>query len=559
MRGPSRLGLAVPVTRSLLLGALLLALVAVPAPAAAQTAAAGQKSVAKKRCPGGTAPVVRKRGKRAVPKRDRRGRLRCRAIPVRRPPAPATTPVGQAADVAIALRQTLAVRPAALDRMAKAIGRRRAKRLVAVTLDAWEPRATLARAAQAPQTTTFAPGDGITGTASFGVEQATGADSGFTANASVDVTATRAGVAKLSSAATDKLPPDVKSATGKLDVSFQDVAQGCPGAAGKRAGKVKATGKVKLKVERDGKPPVEMELAADVEMTYTATSGEDGKVATIDDVDVQTEFRSASTGEATQTYRGHRLATGFGRAAILDAKDISAAFERDGRAFNTEAGGVFGPKGGWNFERGIGAQDLQTIDNVKAMLTAAIATNLLTLAAVEYVRKVALDRLDKVECGYRVTFVVNGTGIFATHDASGQMSITVDAVPAGPGKWTATAPAAWQNLSFRTKTECPYVAPVTGGTFTAKLELTPAGLLHVSWTTDAGGGMATASVDCPPEGDPPYDPPPIPGQPGPSLAGIAPMAFELPADGGSQPLSGGVQLGTDGFFNDGTISVMRTR
>ena len=309
-------------------------------------------------------------------------------------------------------------------------------------------------------------------------------------------------------------------------------------------------------MERDGGPPVEMELAADVEMTYTATAGEDGKVATIDDVDVKTEFRSATTGESTQTYRGHRLATGFGRDAIVDSKDWSAAIERDGGHFNTEAGGIFGPKTAWNFERGVGAQDLRTLDNVKGMFVAAIATNLLTLAAVEYVRKVAVDRLDKVKCGYRVTFVVNGTGIFATHDASGRISIETDAVPAGPGKWTATAPSAWQNLSFTSKTDCAYVSPVTGGTFTAELQLTPANLLHVTWSTDAGGGTATASVDCPPSDE--YDPPPIPGQVGPSLVGIAPLSFEFPAEGGSQAISGGVTLGSDGFFNDGALTVVRT-
>jgi hypothetical protein len=93
-----------------------------------------------------------------------------------------------------------------------------------------------------------------------------------------------------------------------------------------------------------------------------------------------------------------------------------------------------------------------------------------------------------------------------------------------------------------------------------QLNLTPAGLLHVVWTTDATGGMATATLDCPPmSGDPPYDPPPIPGQPGPSLAGIGPMAFDLPPEGGSQVVSGGVNSGGDGFFNDGTLSVVRTR
>jgi hypothetical protein len=431
--------------------------------------------------------------------------------------------------------------------------------LLAVTLDSWERSASLARAAQAPgqqQTTTFGAGEGVGGKASWGLEQATGADSGFKVAASVEVSATREGVAKLVKAGT--LPADIKAATGKLAVEFQDVATACPDAKGKRPGKLKANGTVKLRVERDGKPPVEMELVADVDVSYTASTGEDGKVATVDDVDVKTEFRAATTGESTQTYRGHRRGTGFGRSAILDADSISAAMERDAGHIDPDAGGVFGPKGAWNFERGIGAQDLRTIDNVKGMFAAAIATNLLTLGAVEYVRKVALDRLDKAKCGYIVALNVNGTGRFATHEATGQIALTADAVPAGPGKWTATAPLAWQNLNFVSHIGCPFVSPVSGGTFTAQLALTPAGLLHVEWSVDSGGGMATASVDCPPEGDPPYDPPPIPGQPGPSLVGIAPMAFELSADGGSQPLGGGVQSGSDGFFNDGALSVVRT-
>lgn len=541
--------------------ALAVATLTTPEARASESAAVAGGKRAKQRCPAGKAPIVKTRGKRAVARRDRRGRLRCRAIPLRRPPAPATTPLGQAADVAGALRQTLAVEPSALDRIARAIGRPRAKRLLAVTLDAWERNASLARAAQAPaqQTTTFSPGDGIAGTASYGMEQATGADSGFTIAAAVSVSATREGVAKLVKDAAGALPPDVKSATGKLEVEFRDVAAACPDGKGKRSGKVKASGKVKLSIERDGKPPVDMELAADVDMSYTATTGEDRKVATIDDVDVKTEFRSATTGESTQTYRGHRRGSGFGRPSILNSGDVGAAIGRDAGHIDPDAGGIFGPKGAWNFERGIGAQDLRSIDNFKGMLTAAVATNLLTLATVEYVRKVTLERLDELKCGYTVSLAVAGTGRFATHEGSGQISIAVDAVPAGPGKWTATAPSAWQNLSFISHVGCPLVSPVSGGTFTAQLELTSAGMLHVEWATDAGGGMATASIDCPPQGDPPYDPPPIPGQPGPSLVGIGPMAFDLPPEGGSQRLSGGVESGGDGFFNDGTLSVVRTR
>ena len=103
------------------------------------------------------------------------------------------------------------------------------------------------------------------------------------------------------------------------------------------------------------------------------------------------------------------------------------------------------------------------------------------------------------------------------------------------------------------------IDPISPGSLTVELALTPAGALHVSWGPDAGGGMASASIDCPPEGDPPYDPPPIAGQPGPSLVGIAPMAFDLPAEGGAQRVSGGVQSGADGFFNEGTLTITQTR
>ena len=288
-------------------------------------------------------------------------------------------------------------------------------------------------------------------------------------------------------------------------------------------------------MEREGKPPVVMELEADVDATYTATSGADGKVATIDGVDVKTTFRSSATGEATQTYRGHRLGTGFGRAGILDSGAGSAAIERDVGHFDAGHGGVAGPKGAWSYERGVGVSDLRSIDNVKAMVTTAIATDLLTLAALEYVRKVALDRADKAECGYKVTVAIDGRGVFATHDAAGRFAVELTPAAAGAGKWSGSVPAAWTALVFTSKTECPYVDPVTGGTFTVDLALTEAGALRVTWTVDAGGGMSTASVDCPPSDD--YDPPPIPGQPGPALIGTGPTTFELPAEGGSQPIT----------------------
>jgi hypothetical protein len=544
-----------------IIAALVTTLAAVPAiaQAAGPTAVGGKQ--AKKRCPGGTTPIVRKRGHRLVVKRDRRGRLRCRTIKVGRPSAPSAAPLGQAAGVADALREAMAIDPSATRRLDRAIGRRRAKRLLDVTLDGWRRSAgaATARAAQAPapETQSFTPNDGVQGSATFGIEQASGPDSGFTASATASISATREGVAKLSASAKEKLPADVKSARGELSVRFEDKVRACASAKGERTGKVKANGRVKVTVERDSGPPIVMELEADTEATYTAKADETGQITKIDDLDVKTTFRSAASGEATQTYRGRRVGTGFGRASILDAGDIGAAMERDFGHVDSEAGGVFGPKGSWNFSRGIGLSDLRTIDNVKAMLTTAVATNLLTLAALEYLRKVALPRAEKEACGYTVAFDVNGQGRFATHEASGRISISAPAAPAGTGKWKATAPSAWQSMVFTSKTDCAYVSPVSGGTFTADLELTDAGTLRVTWTTDAGGGMATASVDCPPDGG--YDPPPIPGQAGPALVGAGPTSFELPAEGGSQPITGGVQDGGDGFFNDGVLTVTRTR
>ncbi|MDR9371646.1 hypothetical protein Q5424_21290, partial [Conexibacter sp. JD483] len=55
------------------------------------TAAVAKPVAAKQRCPQGTIPLTRARGRRLVAVRDRRGRLRCRAAQPGRPPAPGAT------------------------------------------------------------------------------------------------------------------------------------------------------------------------------------------------------------------------------------------------------------------------------------------------------------------------------------------------------------------------------------------------------------------------------------------------------------------------------------
>jgi hypothetical protein len=539
------------VTRFLLLPLLLLALVAAPA-AAPAAAAPGKPGATKKRCPAGTTPVVRKKGKRAVPKRDRRGRLRCRTVMAGKPPAPAATPVGQAGNVADSLRAVRAISPKSTAKLERVLGRKRARRMLGITTDGWQKAASAARASQDTETTTYEPSEGVRGTLTIGGQDHGGADSGFSVTATATAEATRDGIDGLAPGLKDKLPSDLKSVKGEAKIAFEDKLAACPDGKGERKGAVKATGKIKVTVERDGKPPVVVEQSVAVEMTYTSRSG-DGTI----DVVSTTEFSSGGSGVPTQTYRGRRVGAGFGRDSIIDGgKDhVERNVERDYAHFSDEAGGVWGPRGGWNFARGIHVTDLRSFQNVEAMVTTLIHTDLLTLAALEYARKQAIPRAEKEECGYSVALTVNGTGIFATHDATGQIAVTVPATEVGEGAWHAQAPAPWTNLVFTTKHECGYIDPVSSGTFMADLALTPDGMLDVVWHVDLG--IATASVDCPPDGD--VDPPPISGQAGPGLVGVAPMRFQLPAAGGSQAISGGVQDGGEGFFNDGVLTVTRVR
>jgi hypothetical protein len=195
------------------------------------------------------------------------------------------------------------------------------------------------------------------------------------------------------------------------------------------------------------------------------------------------------------------------------------------------------------------------------MAATSIATSVLTLAALEYLRKVTLDRIEKSPCGYYVLVDIASRTIAATHRAFGKLyfSVVARAVPGSATRWTGTAPALFTDVSFTSNTECAYHTLInTAGTFTVDLELLPSGNLKVTWSADPS---SSASVDCPPDtSDPPYDPPPIPGMPGPSLLGATPATFELPASGGLQVIGGGVDAGGgDGFFDSGSLLVSRKR
>ena len=305
--------------------------------------------------------------------------------------------IGQVADV---LDSAADINPKAFTRLERALGRRRADRLMKVALTAWRKTA-----GAASETQTFSAG-GADGKATFNVEAVEGDRSGFRATASAEMKVSREDVVKY---AGDKLPPDVTGARAKVDVSFEDVAATCPDEKGAVPGKLRGKGSITVTVERSDGPPIDVKLSADVNTTYTAEVGADGKVSSINDVDVQTTFQTGGSGNSTETYRGRISGSGFGKEGILDAPAgrTGAALERDVGHLDPNSGGVFGPHGSWRYGRGFPISDLRTVDNVKAMAATSIATNVLTLAALEYLRKVTLDRIEKSPCGYTVFVEIN--------------------------------------------------------------------------------------------------------------------------------------------------------
>ena len=542
--------------RQLAAATLCVALVTGGAAAADEASAAKKRKPTARACPAGTTPIVKKRGRKAVLKRDRRGRLRCRAIKRSSLRAPAGTPALQVGQVADVLRSAAALDPTAFRRIERAIGGRRADRLLKLGLGAWRRTA----GAAATETQAFSEG-GAVGKATFGVEQVEGDRSGFRASASAEMKVSRADFDKLGSGLKDELPADVTGATAKVDVSFEDVAATCPTDKGDVPGKLRGKGTLTVAVERSGGPPIEVKLSADVTTTYTAEVGADGKVSAINGVEVQTTFQTGGSGNSTETYRGRVLGTGFGTESILGAPAgrAGAAIERDVGHFDPNAGGVFGPHGSWRYGSGFPISDLRTVDNIKAMAATSIATSVLTLAALEYLRKVTLERIEKSPCGYEVFVEINSSVMTATHQASGKLRFKVTARPVrgSQGRWIGTAPAPFTDVAFTSRTECAYHTIVnTPGTFTVELERLASGNIRVTWSADPS---TSASVDCPPDNsDPPYDPPPIPGMPGPSLLGVTPTTFELPESGGLQTIGGGVDAGGgDGFFHTGSLLVSR--
>ena len=524
--------------------------------------AAKKKKKPPARCPAGKTPSVAKRGGKAVLVRDKRGRVRCTAVKPAAVPAPAQSPNAQIGQVADVLESAAAMNPKAFAKVKKAIGARRTTKLLDAGLVGWRQAVSAARAHKSDtETKGFAYG-GADGSASFSLDKVEGEQSGFRAAASAEMKVARADLEKLSPDLKDKLPADVTGARAKIGVSFEDVAATCPDDKGAVPGKLHGNGQLTITVERSGGPPIEVKLTADVGTTYTAQVGVDGKVSAINGVDMQTTFQTGGSGNSTETYRGHITGSGFGREGLLDAPSGggSVAIDRDFSHINPNVGGVFGPHGSWRYGSDFPISDLRTVDNIKAMAATNIATNLLTLAALEYLRKVTLDRIDKSACGFSVLVDLTSRTQSAYYTSSGKLNfqITAKSVPGSPGVWKGSAPAEFTDVSFTPRTECALHTIVSKpSTFTVDIKQLPSGNLEVSWSADPS---ASASLDCPPDNsDPPYDPPPVAGMLGPSLVGATPMTYELPSTGGSQTITGSIDAGAgDGIFPSGTLLVSRS-
>jgi hypothetical protein len=379
---------------------LVVLLILALAPAAAD---AKKRSPKKASCPAGQLPVMAGKGKKAKPARDRRGRLRC-ARPARPaagalPRAAAPTPAAQLAVVADELESALTVHPDALRPVARRIGAGRTAKLLAIALDSWRTRAVVARArprAHAAETRsdTYTPvkGGEVKFSGSFDTVDTAKAN-GFAGKATVEGDFDRGALDELARKADVTLPDDVKGGRFKLELEFSDLPAPCPDASGKVKGSLKAGGRITLSAGG-----ASLTLAARIDAGYALQVGEDARWHTIDDVDVKTELSAGGTGRSTETWRGRRVGRGFGTEGIFDkGADFKEAFGRDWGHIDPDQGGVWGPKGGVNLATGKGnLLDLHSIDHFKKMLATNVATQLITLAVVEYVRQVAADRVQKV-------------------------------------------------------------------------------------------------------------------------------------------------------------------
>ncbi|MBJ7473375.1 MAG: hypothetical protein JHD16_18855, partial [Solirubrobacteraceae bacterium] len=349
----------------------------------------------KAKCAPGTFPVVTGSGKQAKLAK-KKGKVRCKAVARPKITAverPAASSPGVVASTTDQLTQALTVKPTALAITERRIGKRATAALIDQGMNAWRKAAgaQVARRLEGgfKQSTTFGdPAKGTAGSARIEASDVTANGKlGIQASGAVEFTADTKGLKELGA---DKVT-DAKNAKIKIEIDFSDLPDACPDASGKVNGKL--VGEAKLTITTDG---VSQTIAAKVDASYSLTVGQDARWKTIDNVDVQTTFTFGGSKQGSETWRGREVGSGFGQKGLLDTGvDFSQAYTEATSHVDWTKGGIFGPHSRVNNSTGPTAWDIRSISNLKGLLYTQTATHLLTLAAVEYVRKVVADRVQK--------------------------------------------------------------------------------------------------------------------------------------------------------------------
>ena len=349
-------------------------------------------------CPRGAWPVLKGSGAKAkVVKRQ--GKVRCRKLAKPKQagfPKPSKAPQQQLASTTDQLVQALAVNPDAFAKISSRIGARRTAALTQLALRTWRQKAGAARARLAAAdgelhiNQTFGAGGAEGGIKLDAVPVSTGGKLGLEASATIDLNVSADGLKDIASGA---LEPGT-SARAKVEISFSDVPVACPTATGKVAGRLIGKARVTLTITGPGGTQTHF-AAAEMDVAYQLTVGENARWETIDDVDAKSTFSYGGTGKGTETWRGRRLGGGFGQQGVVGSKDWNVAIAEGYTHFDQTKGGIFGPHSRVRWDTGATAGDLRSISNIKGLIITSIATDYLTLASLEYIRGIVAPRLEK--------------------------------------------------------------------------------------------------------------------------------------------------------------------
>ncbi len=179
------------------------------------------------------------------------------------------------------------------------------------------------------------------------------------------------------------------SAKAKVEVSFNDVPAPCPTAAGKVAGKLAGKVKVTLTTPAPAARPRPSSPPPSCTVDYAADGRRERALAD----DRQRRCRSrrsptAARGKGTETWRGRRARRRLRRSRASSAADFSAAIAERLHALRPDQGRHLRPPHvDQALDTGPTAWDIQSISNLKGLIVTPVATDYLTLAALEYIRE----------------------------------------------------------------------------------------------------------------------------------------------------------------------------